>query len=125
MAGKLKLGVSKAAQVNAWLELQKGDREQQHAEIHSKAEDDHELSDESDSSGSDTFEQNSLRTLDEVKGFMISAQAWLSLRQDFRAWLKLDKRRDGNDLGQKIQDEKTETPHEFGNSSLYNNEFQG
>ena len=69
MAQKLKLGVSKAVQVNAWLELQKRDREQRHAETRPEAEDDLELSDESDSNGSETFEQNSLRTLDEVKEY--------------------------------------------------------
>ncbi|KFY10697.1 hypothetical protein V492_04887 [Pseudogymnoascus sp. VKM F-4246] len=129
MALKPKLGVSKATQVNAWLEVQKRDHEQRHAEIQFEAEDGSEPSDESDSSGSDTFEQNPLRTLDEVKEFMLSAQAWLNLRQELRVWLKLDKRRDGNDDrhddDEKLQDGKTENPKELANSCPPKNELQG
>ena len=115
-ARKVDLEVSKTAQVSAWLELQKGDREQQHSQIYTRGDintieknrkqqhfethsiadadttDDYESSDGSDSIGSDSYEHNSLRTIDEVKEFMISARAWSSLRQEFRAWLKVDKR---------------------------------
>jgi hypothetical protein len=108
--------VSKTAQVSAWLELQKGGREQQHSQIYARGDintieknrkqqhfethliadadtiNDYESSDGSDSIGSNSYEHNSLRTIDEVKEFMISARAWSSLRQEFRAWLKVDKR---------------------------------
>ena len=115
-AREMDLDVSKTAQVNEWLELQKWDRKQQQSEIHSRREidtmdsdrkqqqfethagedadtmDDYELSDGSDSVESDNYEQNPLRTIDEVKEFMMSARAWSSLRQEFRAWLKVDGR---------------------------------
>lgn len=122
--------MSKLAQVSAWLDSQKGDREQQHSEIHSSVDidtmDDYELPDGSDSAESDSYEQNSLRTINDVKEFMISKQAWSSLREDFQGWLKVDKRHDGKDPSEKMQDEETEENQaDCVISSPYNTELQG
>ena len=129
-ARKLKFEVSKAAQVSSWLESQKGDRKQQHSEIHSSVDadtmDDYELPDGSDSAESDSYEQNSLRTIDDVKEFMISAQAWSGLRQEFRAWLKVDKRNGNKDPNEKMEDQETvETQEDCVISGPYIAEFQG
>jgi hypothetical protein len=88
--------------------------------------DDYELPDGSDSAESDSYEQNSLRTINDVKEFMISTQAWSSLREDFRGWLKVDKRHDGKDPSEKMQDEETEENQaDCVISSPYNTELQG
>jgi hypothetical protein len=93
---KLELGLSKEAQLNAWLDSQKRNPKQKHVEIHSGADDDtmdeYELSDSSDSADSDSDGQNQFHSINEVKEFMLSAQALSGLRQEFRIWLKVDKR---------------------------------
>ncbi|KAJ4182613.1 hypothetical protein NW759_017119 [Fusarium solani] len=129
---KLELEVSKASQVNAWLEWQDRDRKQQHAGTRSDAdmdtlapaEDGHEFSDESDSVELEDHEQPSLRTLEEVKEFMISARAFLGLRQEFRAWLKLDRRDGGKNPNEKIQ-EKTVEIQDCTTSGPNTAEYQG
>ncbi|KAL3474343.1 hypothetical protein BJX99DRAFT_260451 [Aspergillus californicus] len=50
--------------------------------------------DDDESSDEDGSMSNPLHTLIEVKEFMVSAQAFVDLRREFRAWLKLDARED-------------------------------
>ncbi len=53
-------------------------------------EDDHELSDDNETVESEDGRPTLFRTLEEVKEFMKSAQAFATLRKEFRAWLKMD-----------------------------------
>lgn len=83
----LDIEVPKLTQVNKWLELRKNDHREQHAEVLDQTED-HDISDESDSDGSESSEP-ALRTLEEVKEFMTLAPAFLHLREEFELGLNL------------------------------------
>lgn len=80
----------KSARVNEWIESHTGGHMDWSADTD-------ESSAESDSADSESYEPNSLATLEEVKGFMMSTKAFLDLRQDFRLWLEGKGRRDGHE----------------------------
>ncbi|KAJ5298834.1 uncharacterized protein N7443_006954 [Penicillium atrosanguineum] len=79
----------KSARVNEWIESHSGGHMDWSADTD-------ESSAESDSADSESYEPNSLATLEEVKGFMMSTKAFFDLRQEFRLWLE-GKRRDGHE----------------------------
>ncbi|KAJ5632667.1 hypothetical protein N7490_009006 [Penicillium lividum] len=80
---------SKSARVNEWIESHTGGHMNWHADTN-------ESSAESDSADSESYEPDSLATLEEVKGFMMSTKPFFDLRQEFRLWLE-GKGRDGHE----------------------------
>ncbi|KAK8848930.1 arginyl-trna synthetase [Apiospora arundinis] len=90
-------GNAKSSQLNQWIESQVWfqDRklqgtveiDEREAEIAWKPNDG--IDDVSDSELSEDLQQDSLQSLDEVKGFLRSANALVTLRNEMRHWLKL------------------------------------
>jgi hypothetical protein len=127
---RLESELSKAAQLNAWLESQKGVRQQQYSKVSFGAAaetiDEYGLSGDNDSDDSDKSEQNPFHTIDEVKEFMVSARAMSSLREEFRIWLKADRRNGSKRPTEKTEDkEKVEIQEDYQMSYRCITEFQG
>lgn len=55
------------------------------------------LFDESDSSASSEIDGYSIRSLREIEHFLVSSQAFLTLRKEFRQWLRLDEGEEGEE----------------------------
>ncbi|KAL4766769.1 hypothetical protein BDW60DRAFT_212622 [Aspergillus nidulans var. acristatus] len=83
---------SRTARVDAWLQSQKVGHTKRQVEGLPEV---NGSSTDSDSDGSEEFEPASLSSLDEVKLFLLSANAFLLLREEFRNWLEV-KRTDGS-----------------------------
>lgn len=91
-----KLGVeqssdaSKTAQVNAWLESQKVGHTKRQIEDYLEADVNQPFTD-SDSDESEDLERASLSSIDEVKLFLLSTNAFLDLREDFENWIGVER----------------------------------
>lgn len=89
---------SKSAQVNEWLAVLTNDHTTlQHMDVADLNNGDV-GSTESEYGDSGDLQAYSLRTLDNVKDFMISAEAFTELRQSLRTWLRLDREDKGHEI---------------------------
>jgi hypothetical protein len=100
---ELDVDVSKSAQVNAWIESQRGGRLGSDANTVESSVD--ELSADSDSADSENYGHTSLSSLEGVKEFMISAKAFLDLRRELQEWLEVKKSDSRKSQNEKIEEE--------------------
>ncbi|CEL09204.1 hypothetical protein ASPCAL12343 [Aspergillus calidoustus] len=82
------LNASRTARVNAWLQSQKVGHTKRQVEGLLEV-DVTGSSTDSDADGSEEFEPASLSSIDDVKLFLLSANAFLLLREEFKKWLEV------------------------------------
>lgn len=92
--------ISKELELNEWIESQNWHQNPSQSGLEGLENDrkpddeaspkDDGLFDESDSSASSEIDGYSIRSLREIEHFLVSSQAFLTLRKEFRQWLRLD-----------------------------------
>lgn len=109
----LAVDMAKFQQINEWLESRNTDTDRAEETIHDEA-DQSDIN--SEASGTDGPRFNSL---EEVKEFMISAKAFISLRNELRSWLKVDEKEVEETQGSEIAERAEKSLSEQAQNTNY------